>query len=195
MFATKATPDEATAFDRFIELFARLRERGELDVVKSGDGSYSIIIHDWDRDSSEVETLLQTIHVQKRPEKGDITVPLRFFVGEARGDGLDLETPSALEVIEAAGLGVEVPADHESDGLVRTVSERRVAQFITVRSSKDKPPQASIAIFHRDWWFFIDAHDSRSKQAFLVLRTLIGLRMDESAAAQAAPVLTVPVGR
>jgi hypothetical protein len=40
-----------------------------------------------------------------------------------------------------------------------------------------------------------DASDAASKQAFLMLRTSIGLRLDEAKAGQVVPVLTVPVGR
>ena len=124
---------------------------------------------------------------------GELTIPLRFFVGEARGNGLDLETPSALEIIEAAGVGVEAPDEHRSDGLARPLDRTSVA-FITIHSSRERPPDASVAVAHQGWWFFIDRRDARSKQAFMVLRTLIGLRLDEASDAQDRPVLTVPVG-
>ena len=38
------------------------------------------------------------------------------------------------------------------------------------------------------------SRDTRSKQAFLILRTLIGIRLDQSSAGQQVPVLTVGVG-
>ena len=184
---------EGEAFDRFTELYARLRDAGELDIVQSSEGEFQVLIHDFAEDSPEVAELLETIGVEGRREAGAITIPLRFFVGTARGDGLDLETPSALEIIEAAGVGVEVPEQHRLEGLARSL-ERTSSEFMSIHSSRTRPPDSSIAVTHRGWWFFIDPRDVRSKQAFMVLRTLIGLRLNDAASEQDRPVLTVPVG-
>ena len=52
---------------------------------------------------------------------------------------------------------------------------------------------SSVRIRFRDRWFYIDATDTRSKRAFGLLRTFIGMRLADPGAAQKAPVLTVPV--
>ena len=193
LFSSVPTPEHARTFERFVELYALLRDRGELDIVRAEDESLQLFLHDWGEDSSAVDELLATLGIRaERRGDGPLTLPLRFFVGTARGDGLDLETPSALEVIEAAGFGVEVPESHVSAGLARAPAAIPGA-FLRVRSARDRPENASIAVRHRGWWFFIEANDAPSKQSFFVLRTLIGLRLDE-ASGQQAPVLTVPVG-
>jgi hypothetical protein len=194
LYSPEQGTEEAAAFERFIGLYARLRDRGELDIVQTSNGDFQLLIHDFEDDSREVSELLETVGVQgHRGDDAVVTIPLRFFVGAARGDGLDLETPSALEVIEAAGAGVAVPDDHRLDGLARSF-EQKPAEFITIHSARERPPESSIAVAHRGWWFFIDPRDVRSKQAFLVLRTLIGLRLDEAVSDQDRPVLTVPIG-
>ena len=66
-------------------------------------------------------------------------------------------------------------------------------RFITIRSSERRPDDATVRIRFRDRWFYIDATDTRSKRAFLFLRTFIGMRLADPGAAQQAPVLTVPV--
>jgi hypothetical protein len=68
-----------------------------------------------------------------------------------------------------------------------------VMRTITTRSSEKPPDNATVRIRFRDWWFYIDATDSRSKQAFTFLRTFIGMRLADPGATQRAPVLTVPV--
>ncbi len=194
LFSPAQAPEQAGAFERFVELYGRLRDRGELDVVRSDGDAFQILIHDSDRDSEEVDELLATLGI--RAERGGeptLAIPLRFFVGSARGDALDLETPSALEVIEAAGLGVEVPADHVAAGLARAATGGGGGAFLRIRSSPDRPRDAAIAVPHRGWWFFIEARDAPSKRSFLVLRTLIGLRLDEASDHQ-PPLITVPVG-
>ena len=187
----------ADEFDRFVEAYVRLRERGSLDVVRAADQQYQLLLHDFTQEESaaDVRQLLQTLGVAVHlDDRGPIALPLRFFVGEPREDAVDLETPSAMEIIEAAGLGVQVPGAHLTDGVARPTAAS-VHPFIVIHSSRDRPSHATVAVRHRDWWFFVDERDARSKQAFIVLRTLIGLRLDEAASGQAVPVLTVPVAR
>jgi len=187
---------EGNQFDRFVEVYVRLRERGKLDVVRTADQQYQLLLHDFNEDESvDVRQLLQTLGVQVHPDDRDpIALPLRFFVGEPSADAVDLETPSAMEIIQAAGLGVQVPGEHLTEGIARPAATI-VSPFIIIHSSADRPTHAAVAVMHQGWWFFVDARDARSKQAFIVLRTLIGLRLDEAASGQAAPVLTLPVAR
>lgn len=193
-----ASPSAAggDAFDRFVALYARLRDEGRLDLVRSGD-DYVLLLHDFAGDGShEVDELLRTLGIDAtRARRGPRALPLRFFVGEPRADSIDLETPSALEIIEAAGAGIAVPEPHLADGLARAVPPAASATLIDIHSSRDRPSHASVAVRHRDWWFFVDARDARSKQAFMVLRTLIGMRLDEGGGGTAAPLLTIPVAR
>lgn len=194
LYAAEGVSGDAAAFDRFLALYARLRDRGQLDVVRSR-GEHLLLLHDFESSSEDVGELLEILGLRARQEDPfTIAVPLRFFVGTARGDGLDLETPSALEIIDAAGRGVDVPRAHLSARVVRP-RDLEGSGFLRVRSSRDRPRDASVAVEHRDWWFYIDARDSRSKQAFLFLRTLIGLRLDEAASRKDVPTLTLPVGR
>ncbi len=194
LYAPDQATEETALFERFFELYARLRDKGELDIVQSSPGEFELLIHDFEDDVPAVAELLENVGVPG--QEGDdavIAIPLRFFVGGARGAGIDLETPSALEVIEAAGAGVELPEDHRVEGLARSF-DREAAEFIRIRSARERPADASIAVAHKGWWFFIDPRDVRSKQAFLFLRTLIGLRLDEAVTGKETPVLTVPVG-
>jgi hypothetical protein len=184
-----------TDFDRFIEHYVRLRDQGVLDTVSSGEGSYELLLHDYTAaQAAEVNELLRLLGIARAADPPrDVKLPLRFFVGSARGGGVDLETPSALEVIEAAGLGVEVPAPHLAEGIARASALDASHRFLAIHASGSRPSEAAVAVEHRGWWFYIDARDARSKQSFQLLRTLIGLRLDE-AGAQGAPLLTVPVG-
>jgi hypothetical protein len=182
-------------FERFLALYGRLRERGRLDVVRSGE-EYQLLLHDFaDEEARDVDELLATLGIRtRRTGREAIALPLRFLVGAPRADAVDLETPSALEVIEAAGAGVAVPEAHLAEGLARAPAAGGFG-LLAIHSSRERPRQASVAVRHRGWWFFVDAGDLRSKEAFLVLRTLIGLRLDQASAGPAVPVLTIPVAR
>ena len=119
-----------------------------------------------------------------------IRLPLRLAAGNSTS-AVHVQTRSALGVLRAFGAGIQIPAAHFEAGLV----EPRTAamQFITIRSSKFRPENATVRIRFRDRWFYIDATDTKSKRAFLFLRTMIGMRLADPAAAQRAPILTVPL--
>ena len=187
----EAGPD----FDRFVEAYARLRDQGVLDVVRSDAGGFELLFHDYaPEQAAEIAALLRLLGIERADvSRGELRLPLRFFVGSARGNGLDLETPSALEVIEAAGEGIDVPEEHVSESIARGASLDASHRFLDVRSASSRPSHAAVAIEHRGWWFFIDERDARSKQSFLILRTLIGMRLD-AGGQPGAPVLTIPVG-
>ena len=189
--------DRTGQFDRFIELYVLLREKGMLDIIRTADQQYRLLLHDFtEEESNEVGELLQLLGLRNRVEgQGSIALPLRLFVGEPQTDSVDFETPSAMEIIEAAGSGIEVPAVHLADGLARASALSASPALLTIHSSRDRPDHASVAVMHKDWWFFVDARDARSKQTFMILRTLIGLRLDEGTSGQASPVLTIPVAR
>jgi hypothetical protein len=190
-----ATSANGAEFDRFVDAYASLRNEGVLDVVQAADGTYELLIHDHaPSHADEIAELLRVLGIARSaPPRAELRVPLRFFVGSARADGLDLETPSALEVIETAALGVEVPEEHLALGIARRTSLDEGHRILVVHSSSGRPDTPSVAVEHRDHWFYIDARDARSKQSFKMLRTLIGLRLDD-AGTQQTPVLTVPVG-
>jgi hypothetical protein len=59
-----------------------------------------------------------------------------------------------------------------------------------VRSTSERPADASIAIRHRGWWFSISDNDVRSKRLFAFLLLLYGLA--EGQGATTGPIITVP---
>jgi hypothetical protein len=188
------------AFDRFVVAYAELRERGKLDVVGSETGAVDggrleMLIHDCTSDDAPVaREMLATLGLEAPPNLGSSVFPLRFLVGSPRTRGVDLETASAMDVIEAAAAGVEVPPADLAAGVARDAHADRRNGLVTVHSSTTKPENAAVAVRHGERWFFIDARDAASKQGFIILRTLIGMRLDDSRPGQSVPVLTVPVG-
>ena len=183
-------------FDRFLGLYAQLREASKLDIVKSPDGQFALLLHDYSAEESKaMDELLGMLRVEKQTTTGPTTLPLRFVVGSPRPSVIDFETPSALEVIDAVAAGVDVPREHLDKQLARVNFGTPPHQLVSIRSAETRPRDASVAVEHHGWWFFIDGRDSRSKQSFVILRTLIGMRLDAAPPGQGAPVLTLPVGR
>jgi hypothetical protein len=193
------SPERAGSdFERFIDLYVRLREHGVLDIVRSQEGEYEMLLNGIEgEDAQLVREFLTTlgIGVDLESQRDQVLLPMTFLVGAPRTDAVDLETPSVLEVIRAASAGVEVPEEHLSAGIARPPAPDERASIVSIRSSKTRPENAAVAVEHRGWWFSIDATDTRSKQSFMILRTLIGMRLDQTVPSQQAPLLTVPVVR
>ncbi len=170
-----------------------------LDVVQvPGTGSednYFWDIHDYEevhRDS--VREFLDLLGIEVRLDGSAILLPLRKAVGNSVS-AVNIQTRSAYDVLRAFGAGIEIPPAHLEAGIAEPLTSvvPEEMQVITIRSSEKRPDDATVRIRFRDWWFYIDATDTKSKRAFTFLRTFIGMRLSESGAAQQAPVLTVPV--
>jgi hypothetical protein len=183
-------------FARFVELYDRLRRADVLDNVQrpeTGSG-YFWHIHDYeDTYGDSVREFLDLLGIEVKPDGSAILLPVREAVGSSVSV-VHLQTRSAWEVLKVFGTGIEIPAAHLKAGIVEplTSAESEERRFITIRSSGKRPENATVRIRFRDQWFYIDATDTRSKQAFGLLRTFIGMRLADPAAHQ-APVLTVPV--
>jgi hypothetical protein len=186
-------------FTHFVELYDRLRRAGVLDIVIRPDSKTESNlfwdIHDYqDAHGDSVRELLDLLGIGVKPDGSEILLPFLQAVGSSVS-AVHLQTRSAFDVLQVFGAGIEIPSTHLQAGIVEPViwavpEERR---FITIRSSEKRPGNATVRIRFRDRWFYIDATDTKSKRAFVLLQTFIGMRLANPGATQQAPVLTVPV--
>jgi len=135
----------------------------------------------------------EQVGIEVRPDGSAILLPVREAVGSSVS-AVHLQTRSAWEVLQVFGAGIEIPPAHLEAKIVepRASAVTEEMRFMTIRSSEKRPDDATVRIRFRDRWFYIDATDTRSKRAFGLLRTFIGMRLADPAAHK-APVLTVPV--
>lgn len=192
----KASPD----FERFLELYRRLRRADVIDVIyRTGKGYFMELNNYEDKHGDSVRKFLELLGIEIKPEGSIVTFPI--LVGHGKSvDSIKLQLRSAYDVLQIFGAGIEIPQAHLESGIVESitwpVSEER--QFITIRSYEknwlgSRPDNTSVAIRFHDRWFYIDATDIQSKQAFVWLRTFIGMRLADPAATHQAPVITIPV--
>jgi hypothetical protein len=182
-------------FERAATLLARLFEDGVADIVAEGD-AYALLVHDEAGTHREqVSGLLGALGLTAfRADAPQLLIPMRAGVDLPAGDAIVLETRSILDVLRLAGDALEVPDEHLQAGLVQPGSGAATGAPLRIRSSHERPALASVAVRHRDWWFYIDATDTASKRGFVHLRALVDMGLDSAAEGPAAPVLTLPVG-
>lgn len=183
-------------FGRLLDVYSRLLTAGALDLVRDGEtGSYIWQIHDYaGADQEDVRALLDLLGIEVEPDGSTIRLPFRAGVDSSSSEVL-VETRSPWEVLRVYGAGIEIPPAHLEAGFAEPVEwaapeDRRI---ITIHSSKKRPENATVRVRFRDRWFYIDAADTKSKRAFMFLRTLLGIRMARTADSRQSPVLTVPV--
>ena len=187
-------------FSRFVELYDQLRRADVLDNVQrpetKTESGYFWYIHNYeDAHGDSVREFLDLLGIKVKPDGSSILLPVRLAVGSSVSAMIHLRTRSAWEILQEFGAGIEIPPAHLEAGIVEplksAVTEEK--RFIMIRSSEKRPDDATVRIRFRDRWFYIDATDTRSKRAFGLLRTFIGMRLADPATAHKAPVLTIPV--
>jgi hypothetical protein len=191
-------------FERVVELYGELVDAGVLDYVQDPGvqerGRYFWDLHRYangHRDS--VRELLDLLGIEAELDGSPILLPLRVAVGPS-SSAIHVAHRSAYEMLQLFANGVDVPADHIEAGVAEPVGSAMAARapFLHIRSAEgdwwnSRPEESTVAVRHRDSWFYIDGTDTQSKKAFVFLQTLIGMRLAEGATEQRAPVLTVPV--
>jgi len=107
-------------------------------------------------------------------------------------------TRSALEILVDLSSFIAVPEEHVAE---RRVSPTAAAEegpagpirpLIQIKSSRDRPADAFVAVPYRDYWFWIDDRDVPSKRMFSFIMFVFALV--EPASKDAPPVLTIPAG-
>ncbi len=107
-------------------------------------------------------------------------------------------TRSMLDISAELAARVDIPKNHIIENrasrgvfdVTETIGEQR--SRVKIKSSVDEPDDAFVFVHYRDYWFYIDDTDFRSKRLFSFLLFLFTLA--ETGAPGKAPVLTIPTG-
>ena len=126
---------------------------------------------------------------------------IRIAYGSVAKDDKELAllTRSILEIIIDLGSYIEVPSVHVDEKRVNptmpeeTVNGVPVPPLIRIHSTTDKPGDAFIAVPYRNYWFWIDDRDLRSKTLFSFLMFVFSLT-ETGGVKEGAPIITVPTG-
>ena len=185
----------ADEFLRAVELWERLASDRAVRFRQDPEGEPHFVLEV--HGAGDVEAArewLGLLQIDRRIQSGDpLVIPVDVGLGDPDSQTLRVEFGSTLDLIRLAGFGIDTPAEH-LDANVVTPPRTGVTPFLHIRTSRSRPKEAAVRLRYRDWWYYVADSDPASKQAFAVLRTIIGLRLHETGAKQASPVLTIPVG-
>jgi hypothetical protein len=107
---------------------------------------------------------------------------------------LAVNSRSMLQIMMAFAAFIEVPPAHLKDQRalpgVEALPKRDDRQSVSIKSSKEKPANAYAAVHYRDYWFWIDDRDLRSKRAFTAIMFFFTLA--DTGGNDKSPVITIP---
>jgi hypothetical protein len=199
-FVYEASREADDRFARLAELFNRLHRRDEIDFAldKKGENIVLVVRAAESPPGDDVQEFLSLLGAPAMRDDEVIRgLPVRLSLTPPRPNEIVISTRSSHDLFEILAAAVEIPEEHREAGIVEEYPPLGpVGSRIAVRSSRNRPKNASIAVAYRGYWFFIDESDLGSKKMFRLLRVLWnGSIAGASGGRQAAPVLTVPVSR
>jgi hypothetical protein len=188
-------------WERFCDLRARLRDFGSLSVLRDEEDEsmprYMLTIAEYGPENfDDIGRFLAILGIEGKTVDGRaIRIPFFRSSGPRVPGAIVVESRSVMDWIRHAGSTIDVPPEHlEADIVQRDCWDDPAAyRFMTIRTSKKRPRSATVAVSFRDWWYYIDATDHRSKESFRLIKFLVRLRLDLDRGEQQMPVLTVPV--
>ena len=112
-----------------------------------------------------------------------------------KDDVVAIQTRSGLQILAQLGANVEVPPEHIAER--RTYppipepggSAQPLPPLIRIHADKSQPADAFAAVKYRDYWYWIDDRDFRSKGIFTFL--MIIMTLAETGEKVQAPVVTI----
>jgi hypothetical protein len=193
-----ASPAQRAAFSRAVRLLDELHGLGVADWVPPDEpnGKYELVISGYaPAHTAQVEELVTLLGTPASTQGGAEIRIAASLSSQSHGDaGLAFGTRSVGEILRGAAQGISVPKEHLKAGVVAPSPDDGGGVGLRIRSSRDAPSTASLAVQHRGWWYYVDDTDLESKQVFQQIQMLfLSAIAEASDSSHAAPVLTIPV--
>ena len=181
---------------RFVELmhaWGRLREARALGLRKDegGQGAKIVVYQTREKIDSEAQSALRFLQetLELDPDAREYT--LRYGLVPETSQEIAVLTTSMLELMNELAWRADVPPEHVEDGRTGTtfMDDDEQSPLIRIHYAEEKPESSFVAIRNRDYWFYIDDRDVRSKRTFAILQILLSLT--ESGEPGRGPVVTI----
>jgi hypothetical protein len=188
------------SYYRVIELMQQIQQSGAVSmrIKKAQDLSDTTVLF-FQKEGLEPEVQAAREELSGllglHPDAREVRVNYGLIPGG--GDEMALLTRSMLQIMIQLAMKIDVPPEHVADG--RTVpamatagSEAESRKLIKIHHSKERPADAFSAVKYRDYWYWIDDRDFRSKRTFAFLMILFSLT--ETGGKEGLPLVTIPSG-
>jgi len=188
--AREADPE----FNRVLALIREAQMAGAIGMRVEEDkakGSAAVLFFRREDMSAEVmEKMIEIRRLLNLPADGQRFVlkysPLRGEEGE-----LAVNSRSLLQIMGAMASFIDVPDEHVRDrSAIPVLEDAATENRVRIRSGKDKPAQAYVAVRYRGHWFWIEDSNWQTKRALSAIVFLFTLA--NSGGDEKLPLITIP---
>ncbi|MFP3587877.1 hypothetical protein SCB29_30100 [Paraburkholderia sp. SIMBA_055] len=189
----EADPDflRAVALLREIQATGAVGMRVEEDKDK---GSTAMLL--FRRDDIAADVVAKTAEVRRllRMPIGPQKFKIKYSPARGADDELTVNSRSMLQIMQAFSSYIDVPEEHLADHSALPVVAQSAAELqqgaVQIHSGKQRPVNAYAAVRYRDYWFWIDQGDLRTKRALNAV--MLFFTMADTGAHEALPLVTIP---
>jgi hypothetical protein len=137
---------------------------------------------------AEIRRLLK---LPAEPQKFTLT----FSPARGADNELAVNSRSMLQIMQALASHLDVPEAHLKDhsawpSLETTATAEGRQENVRIYSGKNKPASAFAAVRYRDYWFWVDNGDFRTKRALTVVMFIFTLA--DTGSPEKLPLVTIP---
>jgi hypothetical protein len=189
----EADPD----FLRAITLLREVQATGAVGMRVEEDkakGSTAVLLFRRDDIPADaVEKVAEIRRLLKMPP-GPQKFTLRYSPARGADDELTVNSRSMLQIMQAFSSYIDVPEEHVADHSALPAVAQSAAEtqqgVVRIHSGKAKPANAYAAVHYRDYWFWIDQGDLRTKRALNAV--MLFFTMADTGVQEALPLITIP---
>ena len=204
--ASGPTPKIAPNVKKFINVTKHLRELESLDFLNlSYDNENDIpkiILSISDEGKNVIAAQKFSKAMNLKPGLKNYVLSLSTNNNDNESNQISVVTRSLLGILFYLSQAVEVPEQDAREGKVtrtfKTSGEifdwkEVTGELLRVRSGSSQPENATLMVFYRGTWFYIEDSDLKSKSTFSLLSQIFSLQAKKIKGK--VPILTLPIGR
>jgi len=190
-----ADPD----FVKLLAVLQRLQASGALDLrvemssETKQEGTVLIISQKNPPPEVQADRTLVRKLLGLRPDLEEYKVVYGSVSG--KDDEIAMQTRSGYQLLNQLGANVEVPPEHIAEQRTYPMipesedMSRSMPRLMRIHAEKSKPADAFAAVKYRDYWYWIDDRDYRSKGIFTFL--MIVMTLSEKEDKVQPPIVTI----
>lgn len=186
---------------RIIHLFRKIQRTGGsgMRVIKGNEDRDTTILFFHSKNiADEVKEYHKEVVELLDLQPGLQEVKVTYGLIPADNKEISMMTRSMLQIMIELATQIDVPEQHVTEG--RTIpsvnaqgnANEKLAKLINIHSSETRPETPFTAVNYRDYWYWIDDRDFKSKRTFAFLMILFSLT--ETGSDKGLPLVTIPAG-
>ncbi|MGT2504829.1 MULTISPECIES: hypothetical protein [Cupriavidus] len=182
---------QAIALLRDVQAAGAFAMRVEEDKVK---GSTAVLF--FRREDMPVDIVEKVTEIRRllKMPAGPQKFTLRYSPARGADDELTVNTRSMLQIMGAFSSYIDVPEEHlrQRSALPPVAQSTAETQETGVRihSSKEKPADAYATVRYREYWFWVDQGDLKTKRALSAI--MLFFTLADTGSKEALPLVTIP---